>query len=61
MDARLDWLHRHDEFVAAVDSALRLRQDGDRRRRVERAAGNTWETRTERLLDLVASELGSGM
>jgi glycosyltransferase involved in cell wall biosynthesis len=50
-----------EEFVAAVESALRLREDGDRRRRVERAARNTWELRTERLLDLVASELDTGM
>jgi glycosyltransferase involved in cell wall biosynthesis len=50
-----------EEFVAAVESALRLREDGDRRRRVDRAARNTWELRTERLLDLVASELDTGM
>jgi glycosyltransferase involved in cell wall biosynthesis len=49
-----------DEFVVAVEEALRQREDGDRRRRVQRAAGNTWEMRTEKLLDLIASELDAG-
>jgi glycosyltransferase involved in cell wall biosynthesis len=49
-----------DEFVVAVEEALCRREDGDRRRRVRQAAGNTWEMRTERLLGLIASELDSG-
>jgi glycosyltransferase involved in cell wall biosynthesis len=46
-----------DEFIEAVEEALRRRDDQDRRRRVRLAAENTWEMRTERLLDLVSSEL----
>ena len=46
-----------DEFVAGVEEALTRREDGDCQRRVQRAAGNTWEMRTERLLALIRSEL----
>ena len=46
-----------EEFVVAVEEALHRREDGDRRRRVQRAARNTWEKRTERMLGLIANEL----
>ena len=49
-----------DEFIEAVREALCRRDDQDRRRRVQLAAENTWEMRTERLLDLVCSELDAG-
>ena len=44
-------------FVAAIDAALGRLGDDDRARRTALAARNTWETRTERLLDLVGGEL----
>jgi hypothetical protein len=40
-----------------VEHALRLDSDQDRARRVSLAARNTWETRTQRLLDLVSAQL----
>ena len=46
--------------VAAVEEALGRLGDDDRRRRMALAAGNTWETRAGRLLDLVAGELAAG-
>jgi glycosyltransferase involved in cell wall biosynthesis len=49
-----------EEFVVAVEEALHRRGDGDRRRRIQRAARNTWEGRTKRLLGLIASELRAG-
>jgi glycosyltransferase involved in cell wall biosynthesis len=45
------------EFVAAVERALRLDADQDRARRISLAARNTWDTRTQRLLDLVSAQL----
>jgi len=45
------------EFVAAVEHALRLDSDEDRARRISLAARNTWDTRTQRLLDLVSAQL----
>ena len=45
------------EFVAAVDHALRLDSDQDRARRISLAARNTWDTRTQRLFDLVSAQL----
>jgi glycosyltransferase involved in cell wall biosynthesis len=45
------------EFVAAVEHALRLNGDQDRARRISLAARNTWDTRTQRLLDLVSAQL----
>jgi glycosyltransferase involved in cell wall biosynthesis len=45
--------------AAAVEAALALRSDDDRRRRMEIAAANTWETRAGRLLGLVADELAA--
>ena len=47
-----------DEFLAAVDRAVAANDPEEVRRRGEIAALNTWETRTERLLGLVDSELG---
>lgn len=44
-------------FEAAVEHALGLLHDADRERRIALAAGNTWEQRARRLLDLVAGEL----
>ena len=45
------------EFVGAVEEALERDTDADRARRQELAARNSWETRTDRLLGLVAKEL----
>jgi glycosyltransferase involved in cell wall biosynthesis len=44
-------------FVEAIERALSLRGRSDLVRRTTIAAGNTWETRTERLLDLITAEL----
>jgi glycosyltransferase involved in cell wall biosynthesis len=45
--------------IAAVEDALGMLGDGDRRRRMALAVGNTWETRAGRLLELVAGELAA--
>ena len=45
------------EFFAAVRAALELRGETDVARRAALASENTWETRTDRLLGLVESEL----
>ena len=45
--------------VAAVEEALGRLGEEERNRRMALAAENTWESRTERLLDLVAAELGA--
>ena len=44
-------------FVAAVEEALSRRSEADRERRFALASRNTWDTRTGRLLDLIAEEL----
>ena len=44
-------------FVEAVIAALELSSPHDRSRRMSLAAQNTWETRTEKLLDLVGGRL----
>jgi glycosyltransferase involved in cell wall biosynthesis len=44
-------------FVDAVEAALARRGDADRARRMRLAARNSWETRTERLLELIRHEL----
>jgi glycosyltransferase involved in cell wall biosynthesis len=46
-----------DAFTAAVEAALERRSEADVAARQRVAAANTWDTRTERLLDLVAAEL----
>jgi glycosyltransferase involved in cell wall biosynthesis len=46
-----------DELIGAVDAALGRVSSADRERRIALAARNTWETRTERLLEFVSSEL----
>jgi glycosyltransferase involved in cell wall biosynthesis len=46
-------------FVEAVGAALERDEMADRIRRREIAARNSWEAKTERLLDLVGRELGS--
>ena len=46
-------------FVAAVEAALGLLGDAERRRRMEIASHNSWEARTERLLDLVERALAN--
>ena len=46
-----------DEFAGAVARALELGSQADVDRRVTLAAGNTWDVRTERVLELVAAEL----
>ena len=47
------------DFIAQVDAALgRLSEEESARRRML-AAGNSWENRTERLLHLIAGELGA--
>ncbi len=46
-----------DAFIAAVELALLETSPADVRSRQELAAANTWETRTSRLLELVAAEL----
>jgi glycosyltransferase involved in cell wall biosynthesis len=45
-------------FVEAVGTALRRDAEADRVRRREIASRNSWEAKTERLLDLVGRELG---
>jgi glycosyltransferase involved in cell wall biosynthesis len=47
-----------DQAVAAVELVL-AEDDAARARRIARAAANTWETRTSRLLALVRDELAS--
>jgi len=44
-----------DEFVVAVEEGWRRREEGDRRW-TQQGAGNTWQTRTERVAGIVASE-----
>lgn len=46
-----------DSFVSAVERALLQTSESDIAARQEFAAQNTWETRTRRLLELVAAEL----
>jgi glycosyltransferase involved in cell wall biosynthesis len=46
-------VHGSSEFVAAVTDVLALDGEADRRRRTDRAAANTWESRTSTILDLV--------
>ena len=48
-----------DDFIDGVQNALSQGATTDTQRRQALAAQNTWETRTGRLLDLVASELGA--
>jgi glycosyltransferase involved in cell wall biosynthesis len=45
------------EFVQAVVAALELSSHDDCLRRMSLAAGNTWDTRTEKLLELVGQRL----
>jgi hypothetical protein len=47
-----------NDFAAAVEIALSAQTDADRKRRADLASRNTWDSRAERLLDLVAQELG---
>ena len=47
-------------FVEAVQDAAAGNGDADRLRRKELAARNTWEAKTERLLELVQRELEAG-
>lgn len=47
-----------DEFVAAVERALELGDAGHEERQ-RLAAGNTWDSRASRLLELVAEELAA--
>jgi len=44
-------------FVKAAQNAVGRDGDGDRLRRKQLAARNTWETKTERLMELVHREL----
>jgi glycosyltransferase involved in cell wall biosynthesis len=46
-------------FVEAVGAALGHNAETDRRRRRQIASRNSWEAKTERLLDLVGRELGT--
>jgi hypothetical protein len=46
-----------EEFVAAVEAALAAESPEAVARRRELAEKNTWEARTERLLDLVGGRL----
>jgi glycosyltransferase involved in cell wall biosynthesis len=46
-----------DDFVAAVERALAAASPGDVAARQELAAANTWETRTNRMLELITAEL----
>ena len=46
-------IHGAAEFQAAVDDVLALDSETDRRRRTERAAASTWESRARAILDLV--------
>lgn len=50
----------HDAFIAAVDAALEHRSEDGVSRRMAVAARNTWESRTEKLLELVTGELEDG-
>jgi glycosyltransferase involved in cell wall biosynthesis len=47
-----------EELARAVEAALEANTAEDRERRSALAAGNTWETRTDRLLGLVHEQLG---
>lgn len=47
----------HSTFLAAIESALADERAENAQRRMALAAENTWETRTERLLGLIATEL----
>ena len=49
---------RPEAFVAAIESALAASSPEAVARRRATAEKNTWETRTERLLDLVGGRLG---
>jgi glycosyltransferase involved in cell wall biosynthesis len=44
-------------FLAAIDEALLRDTESDRKRRMELAAANTWESRASRLLGLIETEL----
>jgi glycosyltransferase involved in cell wall biosynthesis len=46
-----------DAFIAAIERALKQTSAADIAARQALAAANTWETRTKRLLELVATEL----
>ena len=46
-----------DGFIAAVEEALAHTSPSNVAARQELAAANTWETRTQRLLELVATQL----
>lgn len=48
-----------EEFVGAIEGVLGRVSREDRERRRSLAAHNTWETRTERLLEVVSAELGA--
>jgi glycosyltransferase involved in cell wall biosynthesis len=48
------------DFVDAVGQALERDSKADRVRRRELASRNSWETKTDRLLELVSRELNSG-
>lgn len=50
---------RLEAVVEAVSAALARSADDDRARRMGIAARNTWDGRVERLLELVAAELGT--
>jgi hypothetical protein len=47
-----------EEFVAAVEAAVADESPAAIDRRRELARLNTWEARTERLLDLIGGKLG---
>jgi hypothetical protein len=44
-------------FIAAIQEAVGCNGEADRLRRRDLAARNSWETKTERLLELVRREL----
>ena len=47
-----------EQFIASIEDALGRLGEGDRTRRMRLASQNSWETRTDRLLELIEGALG---
>lgn len=50
-----------EQFIASIEDALDRRSEADRARRMELASQNSWEIRTDRLLELVEGALDERM
>ncbi len=59
MEPDVTLTHGPGEFIAAVEKALDEQTNADRDRRMALARQHTWESRTERLLELVGAELSA--